>query len=81
MKTKILISIVLLSLLALASCDPYNESDANLLIKARVPKCAGIVRVVSDNGTTYYAAVDSAYKMYSFSVSPNGFVEVLSDKK
>ncbi|MFA6256034.1 MAG: hypothetical protein WC606_02515 [Candidatus Absconditabacterales bacterium] len=84
MKTKMLIMLMLLSLFALYSCNSYDENDAKILIKARVPKCVNIVRVVKANSDLdsydYYAAVDSAYAIHIFSVHRTGRVKERNPK-
>jgi hypothetical protein len=84
MKTKILIASILL-LLVVASCSSYNEDDAKVLIRSKVPNCVAIVKTSGYEGalgqTKFYAAVDSAYIIHVFKVTPDGSVTEESSKK
>lgn len=81
MKNKILLAMSFLLLLTLASCGQYDENNAKTLIRARVPKCVNITKVSVGRDGTYYAAVDSFYTIYDFSVSCRGYVKALNSKK
>ena len=82
MKNKMVILFILLSLSALCSCRSYDENNAKVLVKSKVPKCVNIIKVSYDiKEKTYYAAVDSAYNIHVFSVTSDGKIEDLTDKK
>lgn len=78
MKTKRLI-IMLLAIFALWSCSRFNQQDAKVLIKRRVPKAINIQEF--SNGQLalprLYVAVDSNYTIYMFKVGVGGDVNLV----
>lgn len=80
MKTKMFIIFAVLSLFALSSCGSYNEDDVEILIRARVPNCVNVIKIETTSSCDYYAAVDSAYVMHTFSFE-YGQVKNLNPKK
>ena len=83
MKTKILIRLMtLVMLFAFLSCVPFDQKNAEILIRTRVPKCTNVSKVENNffAGKRYYAAVDSFYHIYFFSIDKSGIIEEIKKK-
>jgi hypothetical protein len=80
-KIAIMMVFVALIMVVAVYSPPSDENNAKILIKAKVNKFASVVKISTQfNGIAHYAAIDSAYTMYMFSVSPTGSVSQTGKK-
>jgi hypothetical protein len=80
-KFAIMIAFVSLLIAIGAYSPPSDENNAKIAIKSKVDKCVRVVKISTQfNGIAHYVAIDSAYTIYMFSVTPIGSISQTGKK-